>query len=1029
MFFKNKIKKNIKLAVVLVLAVIVLTGGALSTFAAQEDPLSLGANGFELQSSSDTWTPINDGGQSLPPRPFVTSQLEKGTTVFGALTPSNYAYSKRSSGLESPSGNYGLYAISTGKLDSGYSYTVVYDKYKFSNSTSEDFIREVRVKDPQGKESVYIYTAKNGVGGTIKDGVLDKSLISKIGAANGDTNLYEQINNADSSTHKQDVINQINNSSLTDTQKTFLVNKVQSNTPLTAAEIDLYKARVAYDDIEITNTGFVTTVEKSAAVAAALAEDAEALKAAQNLKSAIFLKNKNDGQCFGSQGNAPYFFVDIFNCISQIFYYALTVATMALSLVGKAFNEVFDITVVNMKPFVDSVGIITVGWVAIRDMANILFIFMLLYLAIATILQLDEHGVKHGLSRLIIGAVLINFSLFFVKVPVDISNILAIEIYQKINPSSAGGNLKMGDAILSSLNFQNVYGAQTSASSWGSDTIASAQAFAQTNAPTTTFIMAMIMIMVIILIFIAVIMVFVKRLVTIMMLMIFSPLAFAGIAIPNHSISHDIDSKFWGTLLRESFFAPVFMFIMYLGLMILNSEGFKVSIFGLNNGTPYSSFFGGVISTGTIINYIVVIFIFIFALSVSEIMGVKGADGAMKTFDGMRGFVSGWVGRNTIGSLAYNTIEKSGFGTQTLKQWRQSGNFLVRGFARTATNGLVKLGEGHHHDIERDIKDTEDSLNELRDEPEKQAKLISKMLRGDGALGGVLQPYNQKVAKYVGTKMKEEELASMIKFMRDAGDNSGAQKLLSYIGRQRQKNVEEISGNKVTNFDKIKMSDEVEKLALRQQFDAKKAIEFLDDHGHKVSLKDNEAEEYLKTKGIQSQGNYMKNIAAKFSNYSEKQKTEILSTLGQEEQKVLAAALATNDGNNILMHSLEGHINNYRMLEQTLKQGMSKELVDQMSRLAYRGRNRAQLRAILSDPANAGAPGLTQLQAAYDKLNEGLSPEQIDEIATANKTFIKAKDNFTRFAAEPSDSQYIQGLIHSDSTGIDPLRRYVEIRT
>lgn len=948
-------------------------------------PIDINVEGMEKRSSGtvenselSSWTTLKSNYK----QEIDTTQAPKGMvanfsqregllgSVDGVGNNLNYSYIK--SGLDSKNGTY---AIGTGQLSSGYSYTVVYDKGTEVSSNKDDFVREIRVRDPKGSESVYIYTAKNNTGTINKNGLDDKNLITQIGTINGDSGLYKEVSVADDSTNKQEIIDQINNSSLTDVQKTFLVNKVQSNTPLTAAEIDLYKARVAYDDIEITNTGFVTTAEKSAAVAAALAEDPEALRIAQENKSALFLKNKNDGQCFGVQGEKPFFFINIFNCISQVFYYALTVATMALSLVGKAFNEVFDITVVNMKPFVDSVGIITVGWVAIRDIANILFIFMLLYLAIATILQLDEHGVKHGLSRLIIGAVLINFSLFFVKVPVDISNILAIEIYQKINPSSAGGNLKMGDAILSSLNFQNVYGAQTSASSWGSDTIASAQAFAQTNAPTTTFIMAMIMIMVIILIFIAVIIVFVKRLVTIMMLMIFSPLAFAGIAIPNHSISHDIDSKFWGTLLRESFFAPVFMFIMYLGLMILNSEGFKVSIFGLNNGTPYSSFFGGVISTGTIINYIVVIFIFIFALSVSEIMGVKGADGAIKTFDGMRGYVSGWVGKNTIGRLADSTLQKgnSAVWLREAAAGQKGGNFATKFIAQQFARGAIattsslsknKFGgdESYSEKVHHREEEYKAMIDELHDDPKAIAKLLTDSANDRIGKFGTDRKAGDKLFHHLSGEQK----LSVMKYLQDAAksDNENVKKLGS---NALNRYFKEHGHGRMTPDEAL----DLEKME-RERISTYDKTEFRNEaFGPHGDMKDNNIDKAIE----------------RFSNFSDKQRTDILSSLAASEQDKLVK-------DEKFKKAMRLSLKNFDLIERVGKGPANSDAMKKLlGQIAYQKKARITALEAIEDTTD---PNLkSKLEAIFSaeiaKMNQDLTDAQkivgkdIDELITNYK--------------------------------------------
>src|SRR3989344_4311531 len=69
------------------------------------------------------------------------------------------------------------------------------------------------------------------------------------------------------------------------------------------------------------------------------------------------------------------------------------------------------------------------GWKLIRDLVNMGFIFILLYIANSTILQLSSYNIRSMLAKLIIAAVLINFSLFFTRVVMDAGNIVAINFY------------------------------------------------------------------------------------------------------------------------------------------------------------------------------------------------------------------------------------------------------------------------------------------------------------------------------------------------------------------------------------------------------------------------------------------------------------------------------------------------------------------------------------------------------------------------------------------------------------------------
>jgi hypothetical protein len=49
------------------------------------------------------------------------------------------------------------------------------------------------------------------------------------------------------------------------------------------------------------------------------------------------------------------------------------------------------------------------GWVITRDIANMFFIVILLVIAFATILQIEQYNYKKWLPKLILMAILINF--------------------------------------------------------------------------------------------------------------------------------------------------------------------------------------------------------------------------------------------------------------------------------------------------------------------------------------------------------------------------------------------------------------------------------------------------------------------------------------------------------------------------------------------------------------------------------------------------------------------------------------------
>ncbi len=64
-------------------------------------------------------------------------------------------------------------------------------------------------------------------------------------------------------------------------------------------------------------------------------------------------------------------------------------------------------------------------WQLIRNLINVSFIFALIYIGITTILGVGGVNWKSALKNLIICALLVNFSLFFSKVIIDVANVTA----------------------------------------------------------------------------------------------------------------------------------------------------------------------------------------------------------------------------------------------------------------------------------------------------------------------------------------------------------------------------------------------------------------------------------------------------------------------------------------------------------------------------------------------------------------------------------------------------------------------------
>jgi len=83
--------------------------------------------------------------------------------------------------------------------------------------------------------------------------------------------------------------------------------------------------------------------------------------------------------------------------------------------------------------------LVKTGWLITRDFANLGFVLAIITIAFATILRIETYGVKKMLTRLIMIALLVNFSLPLTGVLIDASGVVSNFFIQKAAPQSVGG--------------------------------------------------------------------------------------------------------------------------------------------------------------------------------------------------------------------------------------------------------------------------------------------------------------------------------------------------------------------------------------------------------------------------------------------------------------------------------------------------------------------------------------------------------------------------------------------------------------
>lgn len=301
------------------------------------------------------------------------------------------------------------------------------------------------------------------------------------------------------------------------------------------------------------------------------------------------------------------------------------------------------------------------GWAVIRDIANVLFIFTLLYIAIRHILQLAGSDTKKLLKSLIIAALLINFSLFFTKVIIDAGNVLARAFYNNIEVSNDSGE---GGKAISQAIAEHIKPQRLLSGDFLTPRPAPGQLPGTLHSGYLFFILALTAFVnfTVAITFISVFLFFIARVIGLWFMMIFSPLAFVSIAVPSSGkMFGDFSWDSWlEQTLKLSFMAPIFMFFLFLLTMFLQ----------IIDTTPIAQDASTTQKLmGVLIPFLVVIVVLNVAKAKAKDMsgkfgeGIKGA--AAKLLGATLGF-AGMAGGMALGAAAFTA--RNTFGKSSLRE-------------------------------------------------------------------------------------------------------------------------------------------------------------------------------------------------------------------------------------------------------------------------------------------------------------------------------------------------------------------------
>jgi len=271
-----------------------------------------------------------------------------------------------------------------------------------------------------------------------------------------------------------------------------------------------------------------------------------------------------------------------------------------------------------------NVPVVTAGWQICRDLANIGFALVLLVMAFDSVLQLNQYPIKSVLPRLVVAALLINFSMVFCGMIIDFSQVVTHYFYDAAVGTNTAG---LSGQIAGALNIQSIY--REPSTDWGKPlkdgsytNLIFGGLFGIAILTIAAFSIA------------AAAIYFIVRMVTLWALMIFAPLAWVAMIVPNAPEIGGYWNKWWGEFLKWAFFAPVYMFFIYLAILLASATPLTSSspAFSAQNTLMKAGGFSGFLRDGIykLLQYIAIILILLRGLKYASSSSVAFSGAVMK---------------------------------------------------------------------------------------------------------------------------------------------------------------------------------------------------------------------------------------------------------------------------------------------------------------------------------------------------------------------------------------------------------------
>ncbi|NCN99858.1 hypothetical protein GW920_01940 [Candidatus Falkowbacteria bacterium] len=206
--------------------------------------------------------------------------------------------------------------------------------------------------------------------------------------------------------------------------------------------------------------------------------------------------------------------------------------------------------IASYQHFIDSRAVV-LGWVMVRDICNMFFVIVLMVIAFGTILNLEDYNYKKLLPKLILMAVLINFSKTICGLLIDVTQVVMLTFVNAFKDIGAA-------------NFTDIFGI-TSILTLAKNGAADIDGFTAAAA----YILGFLYLLIAIVVITTMMMMLAMRLVMIWIYVVLSPAAYLLAAVPG---GQSYSQQWWTEFTKNLIVGPVLAFFIWLSLSALQVD-------------------------------------------------------------------------------------------------------------------------------------------------------------------------------------------------------------------------------------------------------------------------------------------------------------------------------------------------------------------------------------------------------------------------------------------------------------------------